>query len=393
MAFHFFTAGESHGPALMATVSGLPSDLPVDLDFVNKELERRQAGYGRGARMKIEKDQARILSGVRFGRTIGSPVTLQIENRDWVNWQTAMDVQAEPLAEADKKAVVRPRPGHADLAGALKYNTKDIRNILERSSARETAARVAVGALAKLFLSQFGIEIGSHTLAVGLVTLGESRPVTFEEVRDLRERTGSSLRCVDEEAEREMIHVIQQAATEGNTVGGCFEVIVKGVVAGLGSHVSWDTRLDGLLAQAIISIQAVKAVEIGSGIQNAFRFGAQVHDEIQYDQREQRFSRSSNRSGGIEGGMTNGEEIRLRGYLKPISTLKTPLQSVDITSKAVQEAAFERSDVCVVPAAGVIAEAMAALVLTKCFLEKFGGDSLGETRRNYTGYCEQLKTF
>jgi chorismate synthase len=393
MAFHFFTAGESHGPVLTAIIFGLPADVPVDLDYINEELARRQGGYGRGARMKIEKDQARILSGVRFGRTIGSPVTLQIENRDWVNWQVAMNTEAEPAEKTERKTVVRPRPGHADLAGALKYNTKDVRNILERSSARETAARVAVGGLAKIFLSQFGIEVVSHTVAVGPVALSESRSVTFEEIQALRSNTDSPLRCVDEEIENEMVRFIQKAASEGNTVGGCFEVVGKGIVAGLGSHVSWDTRIDGLLARAVMSIQAVKAVEIGDGIQNANRTGAEVHDEILYREQERRFARTSNRSGGIEGGMTNGEEVRVRGYLKPISTLRTPLKSVDITSKTVDEAAFERSDVSVVPAAGVVAESMVALVLAGCFLEKFGGDSLGETRRNYDGYCEQLRNF
>lgn len=393
MRFHFLTSGESHGPVLTTILTGLPAEVPVDLDFVNEELARRQAGYGRGARMKIEQDHATILSGIRFGRTIGSPVTLQIENRDWVNWQTAMDAKAEPADVVERKTVARPRPGHADLAGALKYNTKDLRNILERSSARETAARVAAGAVAKLFLSQFGIEVASHTVAVGPVALSESRTVSFDEIQALRSKPDSRLRCVDEETEQEMIRVIQQAASEGNTVGGCFEVVGKGIVAGLGSHISWETRINGLLARAVMSIQAVKAVEIGEGIQNAFRLGAQVHDEILYQSEEHRFSRASNRSGGIEGGMTNGEEVRLRGYLKPISTLKTPLKSVDISSKTVDEAAFERSDVSVVPAAGVVAEAMVALVLTGCFLEKFGGDSLGETRRNYDGYCDQLRNF
>lgn len=393
MTFQFITSGESHGPALTTIVSGLPAEVPMDVNFINGELARRQSGYGRGARMKIEKDQVKILSGVRFGKTIGSPITLEIENRDWVNWQSAMSAEAEPAQESEKKAVVRPRPGHADLPGALKYNTKDVRNILERSSARETTARVAAGAVAKLFLSHFGIEVGSHTAAVGPVSLEASRAVSFEEIRAVRTKPESLLRCVDETVEAEMVQVIQRAASEGNTVGGCFEVAVQGVPPGLGSHISWDTRLDGLLAQAIMSIQAVKAVEVGEGIQNAFRYGAQVHDEILYNGGTQKFAHASNRSGGIEGGMSNGEEIRIRGYLKPISTLKTPLKSIDLTTKAANEAAFERSDVSVVPAAGVVAEAMVALALTKCFLEKFGGDSLGETQRNYRGYSEQLRNF
>lgn len=391
--FQFITSGESHGQALSAIVSGIPAGVPVESGYINEELARRQAGYGRGARMKIERDQVRILSGVRFGRTMGSPITLMIENRDWANWRAAMNVEVEPASEGEKRAVARPRPGHADLAGALKYNTKDARNILERSSARETAARVAAGALAKLFLKEFGVEIGSHTVAVGPVMLSDTRKVTFDEIRSLRMKTDSRLRCVEESTEDEMVKVIQRAAREGNTVGGCFEVVAHGVVTGLGSHVSWETRLDGLLAQAVMSIQAVKAVEIGDGMQSAARFGTEVHDEILYQSEKQEFVHASNRSGGIEGGMSNGEEIRLRGYLKPISTLKTPLQSVDLTSKEVSDGAFERSDVSVVPAAGVVAEAMVALVLAKSFIEKFGGDSLGETRRNFEGYCEQLRKF
>jgi chorismate synthase len=393
MAFHFITSGESHGPALTVIVSGLPSDLEIDSQFIDAELVRRQAGYGRGARMKIEKDEVHILSGVRFGKTLGSPITLQIENRDWANWQTAMNAEKEPVDAASRKSLVRPRPGHADLAGALKYNTKDARNILERASARETAARVAAGALAKQFLKIFGIEIMSHTVAVGHVGLPPSRAVGFEEARALHSQPDSRLRCIDPSIEAEMVHVIHDAANEGDTVGGCFEIIAHGVVAGLGSHISWDGRLDALLAQALMSIQAVKAVEIGEGLQNAFRLGSQVHDEIAYAKKEAKFIHPSNRAGGIEGGISNGEEIRVRGYLKPISTLKKPLRSVNLETKEVSEAAFERSDICVVPAAGVVGEAMVALVLSKCFLEKFGGDSLGETVRNFRGYSDQLKNF
>ncbi len=393
MGFYFLTSGESHGPALTAIVCGLPAGVPVDLEFIKAELVARQQGYGRGARMKIEKDQAKILSGVRFGKTIGAPITLQIDNLDWPKWQEAMHARQEPPMTAGRKAVTRPRPGHADLAGALKYNTKDARDILERASARETAARVAAGAMAKLFLKEFKIEIASHTVAVGCVTLDPGQLVSFEEIFRLRKKEDSKLRCVDEHTEEEMVKVIHQAANQGNTVGGCFEVAACGVPPGLGSHTSWDTRLDGLLAQAIMSIQAVKAVEIGTGIQNSSRPGSEVHDEIRYSKSDQAFGHYSNRAGGIEGGISNGEEIRLRGYLKPISTLKTPLRSVDLVSKDLSEAAFERSDVSVVPAAGIIAEAMTALVLTKCFLEKFGGDSLAETRRNYEGYCDQLKKF
>ncbi|MDD5544677.1 MAG: chorismate synthase [Acidobacteriia bacterium] len=393
MPFHFITSGESHGPVLTAVVSGLPAGLAIDAGLVNEELARRQQGYGRGARMKIEKDEAQILSGLRFGKTLGSPITLQIKNRDWEHWQTAMNASTEPVDVASRKSVARPRPGHADLAGALKYNTKDARDILERASARETAARVAAGALAKQFLKEFGIEIVSHTVAVGGVVLPEAREVTFEEAQTLRSKPDSRLRCVDEATEARMVETVHKAATEGNTVGGCFEIIAHGVVAGLGSHTSWDARLDGLLARALASIQAVKAVEIGTGMQNAMRWGSEVHDEIAYSRTDRAFIHDSNRAGGIEGGISNGEEIRLRGYLKPISTLKKPLRSVNMETKEVSEAAFERSDVCVVPAAGVIGEAMVALVLAQCFLEKFGGDSMVETGRNYRGYCEQLKNF
>lgn len=393
MPFQFITSGESHGPALTAIVLGLPAGVPIDLDFINEELKRRQQGYGRGARMKIETDRATILSGVRFGKTLGSPITLQVDNRDWANWRTAMNAKAEPSDESDRKAVVRPRPGHADLAGALKYNTKDARDILERASARETTARVAAGAVAKLFLAQFGIEVVSHTVAVGAVSVPSNPPAPFEVIRELFFKADSKLRCVDEGAEAEMVKVIHESANAGNSVGGCFEVVAHGVVPGLGSHATWETRLDGRLAQALMSIQAVKAVEIGEGIQNAFRLGSNAHDEIGYDRERRSFSHFSNRSGGIEGGISNGEEIRLRGYLKPISTLKKPLKSVNLISKEVAEAAFERSDVCVVPAAGVVGEAMTALTLARCFLEKFGGDSLEETRRNVEGFQQQLKSF
>jgi len=388
----FHTAGESHGQALVAILSGLPAHVPVDFAYVNRELKRRMGGYGRGGRMKIESDTAQFLSGVRHGETIGSPIAILIENRDWKNWQEAMSV--EDLAETrDKyKAVTSPRPGHADLAGSLKYNFRDARYVLERASARETAARVAIGALAKLFLKEFGIEIASHTVALGRVALPEGS-VPFERVLALRDVEKILLNCVDQEVEARMKQEVDKATEARDTVGGTFEVIARGVPAGLGSCAQWDERLDGQLAQAVMSIQAVKAAEIGTGIESAATPGSGVHDEIGYDRQGRRFIRKSNRAGGLEGGMTNGEEVIVRGYLKPISTLRRPLESVDFSTRESVKAAYERSDVCVVPAAGVVGEAMVALVLARSFLAKFGGDSLEETRRNFDGYQDQVRRF
>jgi chorismate synthase len=377
----FHTAGESHGQALVAILSGLPAHVPVDFAYVNRELKRRMGGYGRGGRMKIESDTAQFLSGVRHGETIGSPVTILIENRDWKNWQEAMSV--EDLAETREKhkAVTSPRPGHADLAGSLKYNFPDARYVLERASARETAARVAIGALAKLFLKEFGIEIASHTVALGSVALPEE-PVPFERVLALRDVEEILLNCVDKDVEARMKDEVDKATEARDTVGGTFEVIARGVPAGLGSCAQWDEKLDGQLAQAIMSIQAVKAAEIGTGIESAATPGSGVHDEIGYDRKGRRFIRK-----------TNGEEVIVRGYLKPISTLRRPLESVDFATRDTVKAAYERSDVCVVPAAGVVGEAMVALVLARSFLEKFGGDSLEETRRNFDGYQEQVRRY
>jgi chorismate synthase len=387
----FYTAGESHGQALVAMMLGLPAGLELDLAWVDRELKRRMGGYGRGGRMKIERDRAQFLSGVRHGRTIGSPITVLIENQDWKNWTQAMAVEASPEARAQYRPLAQPRPGHADLAGCLKYNLPDARYVLERASARETAARVALGAVARLLLREFGIEIASHVIQVGRVRLDSSVP--FDAVRALREREEIVLNCVDAEIEARMKGEVDQATRDRDSVGGVFEVVAHGVPPGLGSMAQWDERLDGILAQAIASVQAVKAVEIGNGVDSAGRFGSEVHDEIGYDREQSRFTRKSNRAGGLEGGMSNGEEIVVRGYLKPISTLRRPLESVDFGSREPVKAAYERSDVCVVPAAGVAAEAMMGLVLARAFLEKFGGDSLEETRRNFRGYQEQVRRF
>ena len=385
----FSTAGESHGEALVALLTGVPAGLKIEPSFLDRELWRRQQGYGRGGRMKIEKDRAHILSGVRHGATIGSPIALTIANRDWKNWQEALPVGAgEP---AKHKAVVSPRPGHADLAGALKYNFSEARYVLERASARESAARVAVGAIAKLFLREIGIEVLSHVLAVGAAAVRDPE-VPWERVRALCGREEVLLNCADPEAEKRMKAEVDTALKSGDSVGGVFEVVAHGVPPGLGTYANWDERLDGLLAWAVMSLQAVKAVEIGSGITAAGSPGSAVHDEIGYAAGGafSGFTRKSNHAGGIEGGVSNGQDILVRGYLKPISTLRRPLESVDFQSRAPVKAAYERSDVCVVPAAGVAGEAMVALTLARCALEKFGGDSMTETLRNFEGYKKQL---
>jgi len=388
----FHTAGESHGQGLLAFLSGLPAGLPVDSAYVNRELKRRQGGYGRGGRMKIESDAAQFLSGVRHGRTVGSPIAILIENRDWENWKEALAVEDNPETRAKYKPLSPPRPGHADLAGCLKFNLRDARYVLERASARETAARVALGALAKLFLKEFEIEVASHVVAVGKVALA-SEPVPSERILALRDREEIVLNCVDAETEARMKAEVDEAMKTRDTVGGTFEVVAHGVPAGLGSCAQWDEKLDGQLAQAVMSIQAVKGVEIGTGIENAATFGSKVHDEIGYSRGDARFTRKSNRAGGLEGGITNGEDVVVRGYLKPISTLRQPLESVDFETKDPVKAAYERSDVCVVPAAGVVGEAMVALVLARAFLVKFGGDSLEETRRNFDAYMKQVREF
>jgi len=387
----FETAGESHGECLVATLTGLPAGVPVSVQKIDRELWRRQQGYGRGGRMKIETDRVRIVAGVRHSQTIGSPIALVLENKDWKNWTEALPVESGPGSEEKKKPVTRPRPGHADLAGVLKYGFRDARYILERASARETTARVAVGALAKQFLEQFGISVLSHVIAVGPVRL--ERPAAWDEIVALSLKDEVLLGCVDAETEARMKEVVDEALRTGDTVGGIFEVVAHNVPPGLGSHIAWDTRLDGRLAQAIVSIQAVKGVEIGEAAAGAASFGSKVQDTIHYDKKERRFTRGANRAGGLEGGITNGQDVVVRGMLKPISTLRRPLESVDLATREPSEAAYERSDVCVVPAAGVIGEAMVALVLAQAFLEKFGGDSLGETRRNFEGYLEQVRRY
>ncbi|HEV2182707.1 MAG TPA: chorismate synthase [Candidatus Acidoferrales bacterium] len=387
----FFTAGESHGQALIAWISGLPAGVPVELEFVNREMHRRQLGYGRGGRQKIEKDHAEFLAGVRHGKTIGAPIAIRVENRDWKNWERALPVEDADGVEDAQRRLTSPRPGHADLAGALKFNFHDARYILERASARETAARTSAGAVAKLLLREFGISVWSHTIAVGPVKL--ERAAQWNEIESICANLDSPLRCVDAEIEARMKAEVDKALRAGDSVGGIFEVVARGVPPGLGSHAQWDEKLDGRLARAVMSIQAVKGVELGTGIANATSYGSEVQDEIRYDGEKKRFQRSSNRAGGIEGGITNGENVVVRGYLKPISTLRRALGSADLNSKASIKAAYERSDICVVPAAGVIGEAMVGYVLAEAFLEKFGGDSLEETRRNFQGYQKQLDEF
>jgi len=389
--FRFETAGESHGESLVATLTGLPAGIPISLETVNRELWRRQQGYGRGGRMKIETDAAEIVAGVRHSMTIGSPIAIIIRNKDWKNWTEALPVEDSEGGDDKRKPVTRPRPGHADLAGAIKYNFPDARYILERASARETTARVAVGALAKTFLCQFGIGVLSHVIQVGEARL--ERAATWDELVELSRRGEVLLGCVDAEAEARMKQVVDQAYRTGDTVGGIFEVVAHNVPPGLGSHITWDTRLDGRLAQAIVSMQAVKGVEIGFASEGAAAFGSRVQDTIHYNREERKFTRGANRAGGLEGGMTNGQDVLVRGFLKPISTLRRPLESVDLTTREPALAAYERSDVCVVPAAGVIGEAMVAIVLAQAMLEKFGGDSLGETKRNFDGYMEQVTNF
>ncbi len=388
--FRFTTAGESHGRALVAIVEGLPAGLPVDLDRINHELWRRQQGYGRGGRMKIEQDRVEILSGVRHGLTLGSPLALMIENKDWANWNEVMAIGPTELAPEKARRVKRPRPGHADLAGGLKYDVRDLRNVLERASARETTARVACGALAKQLLGNFGVEIWSHVIQLGGIP-EKPLELTFDQIAAIPE--DAPLHCADTEIQQRMIDLIDQTKREGDTLGGIFEVVARGVIPGLGSHTSWDSKLDGRLAQAIMSIHAVKAVAIGAGVEASSLPGSEVHDEIAYNEETKEFIRATNRAGGLEGGVTNGEELRVRGHLKPISTLRRALRSVDIDTKQEERAAFERSDITVVPAAGVIGEAMVALVLAAATREKFGGDSLGEMRRNFDGYREQLRGY
>src|SRR5437763_1895750 len=386
----FTTAGESHGRALVAILEGLPAGLPVDVEQVNRELERRQWGYGRGGRMKIERDRVEILSGVRHGLTLGSPLALMIENKDWASWTEVMSATPVDLPPEKSRRVKRPRPGHADLAGGQKFGARDLRNVLERASARETAARVACGALAKQLLAVFGVEIRSHVIQLGGIP---DKPLELAWDTIIAIPDDAPLRCADTEAQARMVALVDEKRREGDTLGGIFEVVARGVMPGLGSHTAWDLKLDGRLAQAVMSIPAVKAVAIGAGAEASNLPGSEVHDEIAYDEANSQFIRQTNRAGGLEGGITNGEELRVRGHLKPISTLRRALRSVDIDTKQEETASFERSDITAVPAAGVIGEAMVALVLAAAMREKFGGDSLGEMRRNFDGYREQLRGY
>ncbi|HZQ23139.1 MAG TPA: chorismate synthase [Terriglobales bacterium] len=387
----YFTSGESHGEALIAFISGIPAGLKIQQDFLDRELWRRQQGYGRGGRMKIERDTAHIVSGVRHGSTIGSPISILLENKDWKNWQESLPVrEGDP---AKHRRVASPRPGHADLAGALKYNFPEARYVLERASARESAARVAIGGVAKLFLRELNIEVLSHVIAVGGVTV--TADISWDQIRLVAEKEEVLLGCVDPETEQRMKAEVDRVLRTGDSLGGVFEVVAHNVPPGLGTYAQWDERLDALLAGAVMSLQAVKAVEFGSGVSAAGAPGSSVHDEIGYAAGGAftDFTRARNNAGGIEGGVSNGQEIRVRGYLKPISTLRRPLQSVDFATREKVSAAYERSDVCVVPAAGVAAESMVALTLARCALDKFGGDSMGETLRNFKGYLQQLKEY
>lgn len=383
----FLTAGESHGPSLVAIVDGMPAGLPLTAEYINIQLQRRQGGYGRGGRMKIEEDRVTILSGVRGGVTLGSPVTLNIENRDWANWSDIMD--PGPAARTGERVVTRPRPGHADLAGAIKYGHRDMRNVLERSSARETAARVAAGTLARRFLEELGVNIVGHVTAVGPVR-AEQVPLPVE--RLMERVAGSQMYCADPEAERDMIKAIDGARDSGDSLGGVFEIRASGLPPGIGGYAQWDNRLDGRLAGALMGIQAVKGVEVGLGFTAATMPGSLVHDGIHYDEKRG-FYRNTNEAGGIEGGMTNGETVVVRAAMKPIPTLYKPLPSVDISTKEPFQASVERSDVCAVPAACVVGEAAVAWELARACLEKFGGDTMEEIKERWSLCLQRVKGF
>jgi chorismate synthase len=388
----FLTAGESHGQALVTILEGMPAGLALDFDAITTQLRRRQTGYGRGRRMAIESDRAQVLSGVRHGVTTGGPIGLLIPNKDWENWQRTMSVESQPspaVAGVDRPIVTRPRPGHADLAGVVKYGHEDIRNVLERASARETAARVAVGAIARQLLRQVDAEVASHVFGIGSASIADPLAITFADAHAIGD--DSALHCVDADLEGRMIAEIDRAREAGDTMGGAFEVIVHGVPPGLGSHVQWDRKLDGRLAQALMSIPAIKAVGIGRGPLVATLPGSRIHDEILPPSgvTSVGVSRPTNNAGGLEGGITNGEELRVTAYMKPIATLMKPLRSVDLSTMAISPATIERSDVCAVPAAAVVGEAMVAIVLADALVEKFGGDSLEELLANWRAYRDR----
>ena len=385
----FLTAGESHGPELVTIIEGVPAGFEIDLAQINADLARRQKGYGRGGRMLIEKDEARPVSGIRFGRTMGSPIALIVENRDFKNWNKRMS--ADPADRGEAQPVTRPRPGHADLAGVLKYNLEDIRDVLERASARETTMRVAAGALARQLLTPFGIDTLGYVVRIGATTASVPAEISHDELRRITE--ASPVRVADPSAEQAIIAEIDACKKTGDTLGGVVEVAVTGLPVGLGSHVQWDRKLDARIAHALMSLQATKGVEFGMGFEAGAVRGSALHDEIGYDAGERRFIRRSNNSGGTEGGMTTGEPIRVRVAFKPLSTLMRPLRSADIRTKAESAGTIERSDVCAVPAAAVIAETAVVWEIANAFLDKFGGDSLAEVTRNYQGYLEQVRKY
>ncbi|EGG32191.1 chorismate synthase [Paenibacillus sp. cl141a] len=389
MSLRFLTAGETHGPQLTTIIEGLPSNLELDFDALNFQLHRRQKGYGRGRRMQIEKDTAQILGGVRHGYTTGAPLALVVQNNDWKHWQNIMNVEPIEGNDEAKRRVHRPRPGHADLNGGLKYNLKDLRNVLERSSARETTVRVAVGAIARQFLAQFGVKVAGQVIRIGEI----EAPPHHLSIDELIERTeASSVRVVDEETEKKMEAYIDEIKKEGDSIGGIVECIIEGLPVGLGSHVQYDRKLDGRIAQGVMSINAFKGVEVGIGFEAGELRGSQVHDEIMYSE-ERGYHRATNRLGGFEGGMTNGMPIVVRGVMKPIPTLYKPLQSVDIDTKEAFTAQVERSDACAVPAASVVMEHVVTWEVAKAFLEKFGGDSMEEIHANYQNYLKQLENY
>jgi chorismate synthase len=383
----YLNAGESHGRSLLAVLEGIPAGLPLTAEQVNQDLIRRQKGYGRGGRMRVEEDRVEFTAGIRKGKTLGTPIGLLIANKDWENWKDVM--ASDPGPVPTEKVVTRPRPGHADLVGAIKYGHRDIRNVLEKASARETAIRVAVGGIAKAFLSQFGLRVYSYTMEIGgqLARRGETPEQSYERAE------ASDVRSPDPDAGAKMIELIRTAKHRGDTLGGVFEIVVTNPPIGLGSYSQWDRRLGARLAMAAMSIQAMKGVEIGMGFEAARRFGSEVHDEIFYDNAAHRFFRKTNNAGGLEGGITNGEPIVLRVAMKPISTLYNPKKSVDIETKEPFDATVERSDICTVPAAGVVGEAVVAFEMAKAMTEKFGGDSLDEMKRNYDGYIASVRAF
>ena len=387
--FRFVSAGESHGPQLTVIVTGMPAGVRLDRERINRDLARRQHGYGRGGRMKIERDEAQIVGGVRGGETLGSPIAISIRNLDYDNWRGAMDPWDVDAAEAEKRRVHAPRPGHADLVGGMKYGRRDLRDVLDRASARETASRVAAGAIAKELLRAFGIDIRSGVVSVGGAGDPEASP-TFDELAAVDDE--SPLRAVNREDEAAMVAEVDRAREAGETLGGTIVAAARGVPPGLGSYVQWDEKLDGRIGQAVLSIHAVKAVAVGDGVAASRRVGSEVHDAIYYDD-ARRYHRNTNRAGGLEGGVTNGQDVVVRAFMKPISTLRRGLPSVDIETRDAHRSQWERSDVTAVPACGVVCEAMLAMVLADAMREKFGGDSLAEMRRNYEAYVDELRRF